>query len=539
MKKSVTFRLNILLTSLFLLFTVYLYFTGYFEIDLLSDDYLNLISANTSTLAEKFSGDVPYYSKQHFRPLWFMSIQFSSNLSEALGLPNDNFILYRAENLILLFLLTLAAAHVLLKLTKHLLPSLVMSLMVLTFPNILNSLCWTIGKVDLMTGIFMIVSLFFSIKYVEESSRRNLVLSAVFLLLGLLTKETAIITPAVCFLILEISETGHRKSRIKILAVHLALVITYLLFRIILTPATVTGVTDTYSDPSLPGRLTVVIQAVISLIIPSDYLTLQRNFAGFDLLTFSYLTLSVILAVSIFAVLKSRKSLKLLLMTAAMFLASIIPNFIAGYFRPQLILIPFILTTLTVILILVQSGMKFNFSGVIMSVIIVLWIIIGNQTIKDWLYASNSTGKVVKELLKLPEEKIENSFFIGFPGRFRQAHMAEYVTGPYNYFRFGLNLVNVDIKDAVHVSALDDASLNSSLRVESSGENEYSIIATGETQYFQITGSREHTLSKDGVVITLDSLNSFRKPIRMKVTSNGKTSNIYICSNNRISKLTD
>jgi len=497
-----------------------------------------MISANSSTLAEKFSGDVPYYSKQHFRPLWFMSIQLSANLSGALGLPNDSFILYRTENLILLFLLTLVAAHVLLLLTKQVRTSVVMSIMVLTFPNNLNSICWTIGKVDLMTGIFIMASLFFAIKYVGDGWKRNIILSGSFLISGLLTKETAVITPLVCYLMLRYSGIGDGKSRMRIFTVHAALVISYLLFRIILTPATVSSAAVTYSDPSFLGRLTVIIQALISLIIPFDYLTFQHNIAGFNFITISYLTLYGIFAVSIFVVLKSRKSLKLVAMIAAILIVSIIPNLIAGYFRPQLILIPFILTKLTALLVLSQSGMKFKITGVILSIIILFWTFIGIQNIKDWLYASIGSEQAVKELLKLPDEKIDNSVLIGLPGRFRQTHMAEYATGPYNYYRFGLNPVAVDIKDAVHVSALDAESLNSALRVESSGENEYNIYATGETQYFQITGSREHTLNIEGVTITLDSLNSFRKPTKMKIVSNIKKGNIYIYDDSQIKELT-
>ena len=173
-----------------------------------------------------------------------------------------------------------------------------------------------------------------------------------------------------------------------------------------------------------------------------------------------------------------------------------------------------------------------------MSVIILFWIFIGSQTISDWLFAGIKTEQTVNELLRLPEEKTVNSIFIGLPGRFRQAHLAEYATGPYNYFRFGLSPVAMDIKDAVHVSALDAESLNSELRVESSGENEYSIYATGETQYFQITGSREHTVNIEGVTITLDSLNSFRKPIKVKIVSNMKKANIYIYNDSQVKELT-
>lgn len=93
------------------MFTMFMLASGYFSIGLLSDDYLNIISANTSTLSEKFTGDVPYYSKNHLRPIWFLSIQTTHAITNALGFANDNFQLYRIENLLLIFCFTFVASH--------------------------------------------------------------------------------------------------------------------------------------------------------------------------------------------------------------------------------------------------------------------------------------------------------------------------------------------------------------------------------------------------------------------------------------------
>jgi hypothetical protein len=117
--------------------------------------------------------------------------------------------------------------------------------------------------------------------------------------------------------------------------------------------------------------------------------------------------------------------------------------------------------------------------------------------------------------------------------------MTEYATGPYNYFRFGAGPVRINVKDAVHVSALDTGSLSSELTVERSGENEYYVYATGATQYFQITGQRENSIGTNSFQITLDSLNSFGKPRRMKIINADKSNDIYLYNSQKIVKISE
>lgn len=513
--------------------------SGYFSIGLLSDDYLNIISANTSSLTEKFTGDVPYYSKHHFRPIWFLSIQSTHAITNALGLANDNFLLYRIENLLLLFAFASIASHLNYRITGRAAPSILLAILILSFPNNLNSICWTIGKVDLMAGIFIFGSIYFSAKYSQDKSKVWLIISEVMLVLGLLTKETALVTPFVCYLILKYSDTGEEGHRKKLLLNQSALVILYLLFRMFLASGNFTDAFTIYSDSTLSGRLIVAFQAIISLLFPFDYLSLQNDLAHFDLLLISYSVIILLLCISLVHATWKKKISGLLLSSVLIFFISIIPNLAAGYFRPQLILIPFSLTILSLILFISKSEVKFRIPGGILAVVVIFWLLIDFQLIRNWNYASKKSEEVISELQNFPEEKFESSVILGLPGRMNQAHITEYATGPYNYFRFGTEPVKTDVKDAVHISALDTGSLSSELIVERSGKNEYYVYASGATQYFQITGQRGNSVSTNRFQITLDSLNSFRKPRRMRIVNADKSNEIYLYKSQKIIKISE
>lgn len=539
LKTGSSLKLNMILMALFSVFTVIMILSGYFSIGLLSDDYLNVISANSSTLTQKFSADVPYYSKQHFRPLWFLSIQFTHAISSALGFSNDNFILFRIENLLLLYLLIFTASHVLFKITGRVNSSMLLSLMILLFPNNLNSICWTIGKVDLMACIFILGSIYFSARYSQDSSKVWLIISSVLLAFGLLTKETAVITPFVCYLILKHSDTREEGRRKTLLLYQSAIVVLYLVFRIFITSGSFTDTITAYSDSTLSGRLIVALQAFISLLFPFDYLSLQNDLAHLDFLLISYIVIIILLFLSLVHAVWKKNTSGLLLSSMLIFFISIIPNLVAGYFRPQLILIPFTLTSLSLLLFISKSEVNFRIPGAVLVVVIIYWLLIDYRLIENWRYASNKSEEAISALVNFPEDKFENAIFLGLPARINQAHMTEYSTGPYNYYRYGTVPVRSDIKDAVHVSALDAESLSSELKIERSGKNEYYVYANGATQYFQITGQRENTVTVSGVMITLDSLNNFHKPKRMKIETGNSTNDIFLYNTDQLVKLRD
>src|SRR5436190_13238570 len=99
-KKFILYTLGV-----YLLFTIAIGFAGYFNIGMLSDDYLNLFDALHSSLRDKFTGHLPFTNGLHLRPVYYLSMQMSNYVNIISGLSYDNFINYRIENLLLYFIL--------------------------------------------------------------------------------------------------------------------------------------------------------------------------------------------------------------------------------------------------------------------------------------------------------------------------------------------------------------------------------------------------------------------------------------------------
>ena len=101
------------------LFTIFLIYSGYFEIGLLSDDYLNFAGAQNSTLGQKFSSSIPYINNLHFRPVYYISINFGIWVNQILNMPADNFVIFRIENLIYFYIFVLLVSYLFYKFTEN------------------------------------------------------------------------------------------------------------------------------------------------------------------------------------------------------------------------------------------------------------------------------------------------------------------------------------------------------------------------------------------------------------------------------------
>lgn len=518
---------------------VFLYIAGYFSISLISDDYLNFISASISTLSEKFSGSVPYYSHYHFRPLWFLSIEFSIYVNSLLQLSKDNFILYRIENLIYFYAFVMLAAVFFKKLTANNFLSVIFFITCILYPCNLNSICWTAGRVDLMCGIFIMSALIFSFGYFRSGKMSDFIFALIFLFMSLCTKETSVIIPFVTLVIFFISKAEYSYRNLRnLILFELAILTIYLLFKIFFIGNSPSEVISIYGNNGLFNIGGVMLRAFISLMIPYDYLSLQYNLSVFDFTLISYIAILLLTAVSLFFSMNRFDFRKYLPYVAAMLVLSVMPNLIAGYFRPQLILIPFVVTVLSLFLVVSKYGNIYKAVKMLFILIIAYWSFLSFNLVKDWNFAGQNSIKDIKELCKADLKFREGSkiFIIGLPSRYRQASMLDYASGPFNYWcGKGFTFEN-KITDFIHTGALDENSLNSELRISILSGKEFDITATGKTQYLlklDITGNEFK--DKEAEII-FSEFNSFGKPVKARVKFFSDDSEVYIFSEGKISR---
>ena len=530
---------RLIIFSLIILHVIFLYIAGYFEIGLISDDYLNFISAESSSLFDKFHSSIPYYSNYHFRPLWFLSVEFSIYVNGLLHLSKENFILFRIENLIYFYTFALLAAFLLKKLTGNNFLSIILFLACIIYPCNLNGICWTAGRVDLLCGIFILSSLIFCFRYFRSGSFTSLVISSVFMLRSLCTKETSVIIPFVTFLIFFISYGKAAFGKIKYLLLsEFILLLIYCVFKIFYIGNSPSDILTIYGAPGLFNRAGVIVRAIVSLTVPYDYLSLQYSISSLDITFFIYVLVLIITGAAIFILLKREYKLKYLSLVFIVFLFTVFPNLIAGYFRPQLILIPFVLTFLALLIVISKTDTYKLPVKIFPVIILAFWTFLSFNLIKEWNYAYRESLKGIEELCKADIDFISSkkAFVIGLPSRYRQSSMLDYASGPFNYWCLDGFKIENEITDIIHTGALDENSLNSKIKVNILNRNEFDISVTGKTQYLLKLDSPESEFRDNETEIFFSEFNSFGKPTKAIIKFFKDDNEIFIFSNGKIAK---
>ncbi|HQY52563.1 MAG TPA: hypothetical protein PLD63_09355 [Ignavibacteria bacterium] len=504
----------------------------------MSDDYLNFISAKNSTLLQKFTSSIQNYSNFHLRPFWFLSIVNSINLNEMLGFEKSNFIFFRIENLIYFYILTLLISYLLFKVTGNYIYSIILLLFCLMYPNNLNDICWTVGKVDILCAIFMFAALYVTYSFCEKNSDLKIAICLLFFLLALLTKESSVILPFISIIIIYISFGREKLHEIKYLIfLEFFLLILYFAYRIIILGTQPVEVVTAYQNPGIIYSVGVIFKASVSMLIPFDYLSIQDNLDLLNRNFLIYLIVSFSFLVTLLFIFSTTKSIGKLFLICLVFLSSILPNLIAGYFRPQLILIPFVLIAFTTALVLFKLKYYYKFFLITILALLINWGIIGYKLVKNWDYSYDVAEKVYAEFMNLDLDATKKNVILGLPSRLRQSYIMDYAIGPYNYYRHNEFEVKDKFFDLVYIGALDSGSLNSELFVKKISDNEFEIYTTGETQYFMRLDAYSNKYKDRDLILKMTEENIFNKPTVMYLRILTENVNIILYSEGKFRKL--
>ncbi len=523
---------------IFVFFTIYLAISDYFSIGLLSDDYLNFISAQNSTLFQKFTSSIQNYSNFHLRPFWFISIANSININEMLGFAKNDFLFFRIENLFYYYLLMLLISFLFFRISKNLVYSVILLLFCLMYPNNLNDICWTVGKVDMLCAIFMFAALYSAYSYCVKNSQYKIMLCLLFFFFALMTKESSVILPFITLIIIYISFGREKLHEIKYLIfLEFFLLILYFSYRVIILGTQPTEVVTAYQNPGILFTVGVVFKASLSLLVPFDYLSVQDNLDTLNRNFLIYLLVSFAFLVTLLFILTVTKSIGKFFLICLIFLSAIFPNLIAGYFRPQLILIPFVLTVFTTALVLYRLKYYYKFFLITILALLINWGVLGYKLVRNWNYSYTVAQKVYEEFKVLELDETKKNVIIGLPSRLRQSYIMDYAIGPYNYYRHNDFVLKDKFFDLVYTGALDSGSLNSELSVKMLNENEYEISTTGETQYFMRLDAFNNKYKDRDLILKLSAENIFNKPTNMFLKLLTDKANIILYSEGKFRKL--
>ena len=543
--KFITFKNN---TSAFLipalliliLHSIFLFYSGYFQIGLLADDYLNFAAANTSSIKEKFTSSIPYINNLHFRPLYYLSVDLSIYINQLLNTAKDNFIFFRIENLLIFYTLIFLAANLLFRLSGKAYYGLALIIICIFYANNLNDICWTVGKNDMMCGVFLIASLIFTFKYLGSRSDLFQYTAIFFFILGLLTKETAVIFPFISILLVYLAYNREKVYNLKnLFGAEIFILLIYSTFRIYGLGLQPSEVVTRFQKPGILTSINVSLKAFISLVIPFDYLTIQNYLASYNFTFLIYLFLLLLFLTGVIFIFVRTYKFKYLITLTLIFFISISPNLIAGYFRPQLILIPFILITLSLLLIADKMKINLNYYIVTLSLIMCFWIVYSFDIVREWKTSYQKSIKDIDALIELDMDPEKRNIVLGLPSRFGQSFILDYVSGAYNYRKYGKFEIKDNIADLVLTGALDEESLNSEIVILKYSGNEFDLSTSGITQYFLRVDATGSKYTDRDISYRLSGKNFFRKPTNLGLRMNTDSANVYVQSGDRFVKLNE
>ncbi|MBR3628193.1 MAG: glycosyltransferase family 39 protein [Elusimicrobia bacterium] len=108
--------------------------------------------------------------------------------------------------------------------------TLILCLFFLCHPALTQAVAWVPGRNDSLLTIFLVLSCYFFVKYVDKNKKTSLILYCVFFILALFTKETAIVVPVFYFMILICNKKGIKQYLLHFVIITLIILI-YLLYR--------------------------------------------------------------------------------------------------------------------------------------------------------------------------------------------------------------------------------------------------------------------------------------------------------------------
>lgn len=512
---------------MYALYAALMHFLGFYSIGLVSDDYLNIYDALNSTFYQKLTGALPFTNAFHIRPVYYLSLEKSINISSWLGFSADNFLWFRIQNLVLLIFIAFTSGLTVFYLTKRASVSLVGSAAILLYPNNINNICWMAARVDLICCFFYIISVLLFLLYSDSGKKLFFYISLFTFLIALFTKELAITFPAVIFLIeyFRKGKPGIKKTLPLVISFAVMLIL-YFVFRIIILGNNMTEIATLYQTFPLSNAPGVFARALIALSVPMDFITLNFQLRNGNKLILLYL---LVLYGSGFYLLWSavRTDIyKILGQLSSFFFVLITPYAIVGYIRPQMILLPFAVLCIFVMYIYSQQrrlSLKLNRKvlRVSFTIAVLFWCLWSGGTVLDWNTSYSKALVNVNNLISTEHNPQKRMVIIGNPGRYKQTLMFDKMTGAYNFWKNRQYIINDTINDVIQSAAFQESSIGAEFEVKNISSTEFEIRCSAPKQFFYIEGYNSERIrtgfrNKD-ISVEFTEFNTVDKPIKLNL----------------------
>lgn len=518
------------------LFVILWISAGYFSIGAITDTYSDVFSALNSTFWEKFTNASPYIDIHRYRPFTFIFLQVITFISSILGSPPNNFLLLKIIMLILFFFVGFVSYLIVFRLNTNNQAALVVFIFIIAYPNNLHSLFWTAGVLELLLTVLFLLAILFKIYFLQTGKVKYHILSTTFLIFSLFTKETALIYPFISLILLRANFTKEFLSKYRWSFVNDFLVVVFfVIFRSVVVLLRTNSLFKGTVLNSLFPFITffdVLFKAAFSVVFPFDYLKFLHEVSMFNLYVIVYVTTIILL----FLVLLCRNNKKALLFSGVVFLVSIFPFLFAGYVRPQLILLPFCLLTIT-------FGAKIiKIPATLLIIILTFWVFWGIAAELNWKFAYGEAQKNLNLLSSIDTDD-KSIVLIGTPSRLQQYYISDNVMFPFNLKKYGQYIIRDTIIDNLRVVYLSKEAINKGFIVTRKTENSFILLCANQDQFFYLpdknTLKQNEILENEFFKITVIGYNLYSKPSQILLEIKKTNIGYYLVQPNRIINLKD
>ncbi len=529
-EKSLRLKQFLCFAVLVMIYYIFLYLNGFFQIGWLSDSYEDMYFAVNTSVFNIFKGNVHF---GRYRPLLFLILKILYHTNSVLGFDSDNFIFFNITSS-LLYLFSGVIIYKLLRLfSVERLISTLASLIVLFYPNNIHNLAWSAAFFEILSLIVYLLSIYFTVMLLKTENSFFIPLVLLLFVLGILLKETNLTIPLTGILFVFLLGHNLKGKEMKILfGIEFFLISIYAALKFFVLNH---SLNDALSL-NFSNIYKLLIKIYISYLVPGDYIEILLNVFNYNLLTLGYLVMLVLILTLIFLKQKANKNF-LIIFIMSLILVS--PNIYAGYLRPQLILIPFSIL-FTGIVFTVSRKFKHYYTVIIMTLFLCLFMWLSAINIRDW----KETYVVMKNKMEVMLENKHgfsgNDVLVGNTSRIKQCFLFDNPTFIFNYWKYK----QVSFVDTVnsYLSTVSSGEFDNNIPIKCYASNDSLILSVNhENGYFaddehNKQNSDEYEIQFFGKIKILER-NRFQKTTKVQVLLYNKNLNLYYMDESKLKSI--
>jgi len=224
-----------------------------------------------------------YIGTNYYRPMIYISFI----IDYALGGKNP--MNYQITNIILHSIMGVLLYIFLVKLKILELHSFLIAILFIAHPLFNNAVAWVVGRNDIIWGIFVLLSFIYFINYRNTKKLVHLVIHSFGLLLAFLSKETALVFPAVLFLYFILQEKFDFK---KLMPIGISWIISYLIYFLLKSNAELGSSVNNFGVEHILTNWRIPIEYIGKFFLPFDLMvlsTLSLTYTAIGLFCFGIL----------------------------------------------------------------------------------------------------------------------------------------------------------------------------------------------------------------------------------------------------------